>query len=125
MSSRDYKLGMLKVPVRDVEKSVQFYEKSLGFQLEFVAKEYGWAQMKTGEISIALYQPGMGGGNREFGGSVDFHLSLDGSEFDDVAKLMKKEGNLAGDMIHKGNDGTTFIEIRDPDGNEIKVFRNG
>jgi len=115
---------MLKVPVSDVEISVEFYEKKLGFQLDFVAKEYGWGQMKIGEVSVALYQPGMGGGNRQIGGSVDFHLSLAGNEFDEVATLMKDEGNLAGDMVHQGADGTTFIEIRDPDGNEIKIFRS-
>ena len=125
MSSKSYAFSLLKVPVKDVEKSVPFYEKKLGFQLEFVASEYGWAQMKAGEISIALYQPGMGGGKRQMGGSVDFHLSLPGIEFDELAQQMEEEGLLVEDMVHRGADGTTFIEIYDPDRNEIKVSRRG
>ncbi|GAB4427650.1 MAG: hypothetical protein Kow002_16620 [Anaerolineales bacterium] len=123
MSSRKYQLKLLKIPVSDVERSTPFYEENLGFQLEFVASEFGWAQMKAGENSIALYQPGKGGGKREIGGSVDFHLAMEESAFDALAALMKEEGLLVGDMIHQGADGTTFMEIYDPDRNEIKVFR--
>ncbi len=122
MSSRAYKFGMLKIPVSDIQKSARFYEKKLGFRLEFVAPEYGWAQMQAGEIPVALYQPGKGGGKRQIGGSVDFHLSLAGNEFDQVAKQMGEEGLLVEDRIHQGADGTTFIEIYDPDRNELKVF---
>ena len=123
MNSRTYKLGLLKVPVSDIEISSKFYEMDLGFEIDFVAPEYKWAQMKTGEISVALYTPGKGGGERKIGGSVDFHLILEGKEFDELAQKMKAEQKLSGGMIHQGADGTTFIDILDPDENLIKVFR--
>jgi len=124
MTEKTYKLSLLKIPVNDIEISAKFYEKSLGLQVDFVAPEYGWAQMKTGEISIALYKPGMGGGEREIGGSVDFHLRLEENDFDELAEKIKEEGMLLDDRVHTGADGTTFIEILDPDKNVIKVFRS-
>jgi catechol 2,3-dioxygenase-like lactoylglutathione lyase family enzyme len=123
MHSESFKLGMLKIPVRDVQESVAFYEQKLGLNLDFLAPEYGWAQFTLGELSLALYQPNMGGGSRDIGGSVDFHLSLTGNDFDDIAHQLKDEGYLVEDRIHTGADSSTFIDICDPDGNIIKVFR--
>jgi len=123
MNKRTYQLGLVKIPVSDIAISAQFYEKDLGFEQEFIAPEYGWAQFKTGEISLALYKPGMGGGERQLGGSVDFHLVLDGEEFDELSKTMLETKRLSEDMVHKGADGSTFIEILDPDENVLKVFR--
>jgi predicted enzyme related to lactoylglutathione lyase len=123
MKAEKYHLGLLKIPVKDIEKSAQFYEKNLRFQLDFLAPEFGWAQMKAGEISLALYVPGMGGGDRQIGGSVDFHLNLAGEDFDEMAKNMEEAGQLSDDMIHTGADGTTYIDILDLDENIIKVFR--
>lgn len=123
MDSKQYHLGMLKIPVKDIEKSANFYEKNLGFHIDFLAPEFGWVQMNAGEISIALYTPGMGGGERQIGGSVDFHLNLAGEDFDEIANKMKEAGRLSEDMVHTGADGTTFVDILDPDENIIKVFR--
>jgi catechol 2,3-dioxygenase-like lactoylglutathione lyase family enzyme len=122
-NGRPFMLSLLKIPVNDIEVSSEFYAQNLGFQVDFVAPEYGWAQMKTGEISVALYKPGMGGGEREIGGSVDFHLMLEEDDFDEVVEKVKEEGVLLDDMVHTGADGTTFIEILDPDQNVIKVFK--
>lgn len=44
----DYKLALLKVPVSNINNFANFYEKALGFEPEFVAEEYGWAQFKAG-----------------------------------------------------------------------------
>ena len=123
MSAKTYQLSLLKIPVKDLEISAKFYEQNLGFQVDFVAAEYGWAQLKTGELSVALYQPGMGGGAREIGGSVDFHLKLATNEFDELAERIKKAGRLLEDRVHTGADGTTFMDILDPDKNVIKVSR--
>jgi catechol 2,3-dioxygenase-like lactoylglutathione lyase family enzyme len=123
MNSQKYKLGLLKIPVTDIERSAQFYKQSLGFKLTFQAPEYGWAQFQAGELELALYIPGKGGGERIIGGNVDFHLVLDGDDFDQLAPALKGASFLVEDMIHTGNDGSTFIDIRDPDENIIKVFR--
>ena len=123
MNSADYKLGLLKVPVIDIERSTKFYAEVLGFEVGFQAPEYGWAQMQAGEVSLALYVPGKGGGNRKIGGNVDFHLILNNDAFDKLAPILKDAGHLSEDMIHTGNDGSTFVDVLDPDENLIKIVR--
>jgi catechol 2,3-dioxygenase-like lactoylglutathione lyase family enzyme len=123
MSESGYQLQLLKVPVTDVEASSQFYVSELGCELQFAAAEYGWAHMSAGDVTLALYVPGMGGGDGKIGGSLDFHLSLPGSQFDELAQRLLKDGHLSENMIHTGNDGSTFVNVIDPDGNVIKIMK--
>lgn len=123
MNAPAYKIQMLKVPVSNVAASAQFYAEHLGFTLEFAAAEYGWAQLSAADVSLALYQPGMGGGNGQIGGSVDFHLSLPEKAFDFLAADLLEKGLLVDDMVHTGNDGSAFIDVLDPDENIIKVMK--
>jgi hypothetical protein len=65
----------------------------------------------------------MGGGDGKIGGSVDFHLSLSPRGFDSLAAKLLERGCLLEKSVHQGADGTTFIEVMDPDGNALKVMR--
>lgn len=105
------------MPVRDLAVSVPFYRDTLGMEAGFVAEEYGWAQLAAGALDLALYVPGKGGGEGSVGGSTGFHLVLSPEEFDVLAAGMPTS-------VHQGNDGTTFVDILDPDGNLLKIFRN-
>lgn len=118
-----YRLGLLKVGVSDLDKSIDFYLDHLGFKLDFKVVKYGWAQLSSGEIELALYVPGLGGGDKTFGESTDFHLILKEDDFDPLAEALLRNGYLSENMIHKGNDGSTFIDVLDPDKNIIKVMR--
>lgn len=118
-----YNLAMLKVGVSDLDKSVKFYTEILDFELEFKVVKYGWAQLKSGDLELALYVPGLGGGEKTLGESTDFHLILDSINFDELASILKENNHLSEDMIHTGNDGTTFIDVLDPDKNIIKIFK--
>ena len=121
MPDRSFELSLLKIPVLDITVSAPFYRDGLGLEEQFVAAEYGWAQFQAGDLPIALYKPGIGGGNRTPGGSVDFHLSapdLEGLQmrlqaFDPTLKI----------GIFKNDDGSETLEFSDPDGNEIEVSR--
>src|SRR4051812_39447405 len=113
------KLSLLKIPVQNVDRSVPFYEKGLGLQLEFAMAEYGWAQFMVGEIPFALYVPGMGGGNRQPGGSVDFHLQVE-----DIKALEARLKDFDPSLetgIFTNDDGSETLEFKDPDGNEWKI----
>ncbi len=118
-----YRLSLLKIPVSDVGRASAFYRDVLGLSVEFVAEEYGWAQLAAGEFSLALYVPGQGGGEGRPGGSAGFHLALPDSQFDALAERLRSYGALVDDMVHQGADGTTFVEARDSDGNTLKVMR--
>ena len=118
-----YRLGLLKVPVSDVEASAAFYADVLGFELQFAVAEYGWAQLSSGDLPLALYEPGKGGGDGAIGGSIDFHLDLAPEPFDRLAETLADAGALHGDQVHTSDEGGTFLEARDPDGNTLKVTR--
>ncbi|MEM9774736.1 MAG: VOC family protein [Chloroflexota bacterium] len=122
-SNLNYQLKLLKIPVKNVDVSSQFYADNLGLNIDFAAAEYGWAQLSSGDFSMALYVPGMGGGDGQIGGSVDFHLSLPAAEFDKLANDLLKKGHLNEGMIHSGNDGSTFVDMLDPDGNVLKIMK--
>ncbi len=119
----DYQLSLLKIPVADVARAAAFYRERLKFKETFVAAEYGWAQMEAGALAIALYKPGMGGGDGHVGGSTGFQLALPAAAFDALAAELLPLGVLVENQIHKGDDGTTFIQVRDPDGNVLNVGR--
>jgi catechol 2,3-dioxygenase-like lactoylglutathione lyase family enzyme len=118
-----YKLSLLKIPVSQITRSAEFYREALGFEQQFLAEEYGWAQFQAGDVGITLYKPGMGGGDGKIGGSLDFHLSLLPEQFDPLAADLLKRGSLAENRIHRGDDGSTFIDVCDPDGNTLKIGR--
>jgi catechol 2,3-dioxygenase-like lactoylglutathione lyase family enzyme len=123
MDNDGYQLSLLKIPVSNITRSAAFYRDALGFEQQFAAEEYGWAQFQSGPLPLALYKPGMGGGDGKIGGSTGFHLSLPPVRFDALAGELQKRGSLVGDRVHRGDDGTTFIEVRDPDGNTLKIMR--
>src|SRR5438477_11958075 len=74
MSNSGYKLSLLKIPVSDVARGADFYRETLKFKQDFIVEKYGWAQFSAGDLRIALYKPGMGGGDGKIGGSTGFHL---------------------------------------------------
>ena len=116
-------LSLLKIPVSNIETSLKFYEEQLQINNIFYVQEYGWAQFDLDGIPFALYQINKGGGSRTLGGSVDFHFAMDADVFDDVAPQWLSNHLLKDNMIHTGNDGSTFVELLDPDQNELKIIR--
>ena len=121
MSHDTYRLSLLKIPVTNVDRAARFYQDALGIEPQFVAAEYGWAQLDAGGVPLALYQPGMGGGTGPVGGSLDFHLAV--RDLTALADRLSALGALVGDAIQEGDDGTAFVEMRDPDDNTMKIVR--
>ena len=90
-------LGLVKIPVSDVQLCAGFYRDVLGFTEEFVMAEYGWAQMQAGNLPIAVNKPGMDGGDANVGGSTGFHLSLELQTFTSLAQKLRALGALSED----------------------------
>lgn len=124
MPDPPYTLSLLKVAVRDIDRAAAFYREVLAMTPDFVAAEYGWAQLVAGDLALALYVPGEGGGDGRVGGAAGFHLALPGNAFDELAVRALEHGALVDGRVHRGADGTTFVDVRDPDGNIVKVFRS-
>ena len=124
MSDSSYKLSLLKIPVSDIARSAAFYTKALKWEPQFVADEYGWAQLDAGGLPVALYKPGMGGGDGKPGGSTGFHLAVPPAAFDTLAADLLGKGVLVDNRVQHGDDGTTFVQLRDPDGNVLNIGRS-
>jgi predicted enzyme related to lactoylglutathione lyase len=122
MDAPNFSLALLKIPVSDITASAKFYSSGLGFEQECVFEEYGWAQFKAGDLSIALYIPGMGGGNRAPGGSVDFHIAA--SDLELLRDRLREYDPHLKLGIFKNDDGSETLEFSDPDGNEMKIMKS-
>ena len=121
MGELAYQLSLLKIPVSDVGRSADFYRDVLRLKQEFVAAQYGWAQFSAGDIPLAVYKPGMGGGDGKIGGSTGFHLALPPESFDTLAADLIKRGVCIDNQVNRGDDGTVFVLVRDPDRNVLNV----
>ena len=120
-----FELSILKVPVTDLAVSVAFYRDKLGFDTEYISEEYGWAKLQAGIVPLALYIPGMRGGFRTPGGSVDFQL--EGPDLIGYAALLENRGVDIGEGVMEIEGEGYFLEVADPDGNVLKFvqFRGG
>lgn len=116
-----FELSLLKIPVTDIGVSAAFYRDKLGFEQQFVVEEYGWAQFRAGIVPLALYVPGMGGGDRTPGGSVDFQL--EGPDLIGYAMLLENRGVDIGEGVMESGDDGYFLEVSDPDGNVLKFVQ--
>ncbi|MCA9915412.1 MAG: VOC family protein [Anaerolineae bacterium] len=111
---------MVKIPVSDIDKAVPFYRDTLGLTEEFIVPEYGWAQFKAADVPLALYVPGMGGGNGKAGEADCLHLAITDA---DAFRVQLVAGGIEPDgCYHQGNDGSAYFEVQDPDGNTFKVM---
>ncbi len=112
-----FDVRLLKIPVRNLPTSIAFYEQVLGLPASFVAEPYGWAHFSLANFELALYVPGLGGGNRGPGGSVDFHLCHD--DIDALYEVARQRSEDA--VLHANDDGSHSLEFPDPDGNLLKI----
>ena len=117
------RVSLVKIPVTDLARASAFYREALGLKEDFAAVEYGWAQYATGEVPLCLYVPGKGGGNGMPGRCDSVHLAVENAAayHDEMAKRCKSPVGA----VMKSDDGGVFFEVKDPDGNVIKVMQGG
>jgi len=120
MSNPQFSLAMVKIPVKDVAASAPFY-RNLGFQEQFVVAQYGWAQFDADGLPLALYVPGMGGGQRSTGGTVDFHIAV--ADLTAYDSALREKGVQTLEGVVRSDDGGAFLEVKDPDGNVLKFVQ--
>lgn len=114
-------IGLVKIPVTDFNRAIQYYQEVVGLEEEFAVEAYGWAQYKTGNLPLCLYVTGMGGGEGVPGHEVGFHLVVD--NIDEFYKGIEKRGGHFSTEIVKSDDGGQFFVLADPDGNSFKVMQ--
>jgi glyoxylase I family protein len=115
----------VRYQVRDVERSIEFYTKHLGFKLEHQAGSMFAIVSKSG-LKLFLSGPGSSGARplpngrqQEPGGWNRIVLRVD--DLRSVVAKMQEVGLRFLNEIEEGPAGKQ-IQVEDPDGNSIELF---
>ena len=121
-SMNGIKIGLVKIPVTDFLEATHYYREVIGLEEEFAVPAYGWAQYKTDNLPLCLYEVGKGGGEGTPGHEVGFHLAVANIETF-YADMKSRGGQFASDIVSSA-DGGMFFVLKDPDGNTFKVTQS-
>ena len=112
--------------VNDVDSSVGFYTKLLGFQIKQHVKS-AFASLTLGSLQLFINQPGAGGAGHAMpdgtmptpGGWNRFQLQV--KNIESVVEELKKNGAKFRNEIVTGIGGKQTL-LEDPSGNLIEIF---
>ncbi len=121
LKQMNFKIGLVKIPVTNFEAATHYYREVIGLEEEFAVEAYSWAQYKTSNLPLCLYEVGKGGGDGKPGEEIGFHLGVDDIERFHSA-VSQRGGQFASEIVNSA-DGGKFVVIRDPDGNTFKVVQ--
>jgi glyoxylase I family protein len=114
----------VRYQVKDVDRSIAFYNEHLGFKLERKGGPVGI--LSNGGFQMWLSGPGAsgsrplpGGGSQEPGGSN--RLALEVVDLPARIEKLKKAGVRFRNEMEEGPGGKQ-IQVEDPDGNPIELF---
>jgi len=123
----EFRAGAVRYQVKDVDRSVEFYTRHLGFKVE---QQFGegapFASVSNGGLTLWLSGPKSSGARplpdgrkQEPGGWNRIVLQVD--DLPSHVEAMKKAGLPFRNEIEKGPGGKQ-IQLEDPDGNPIELF---
>lgn len=99
--------------ISDIERSCDFYEKSLGLKIAY--REGNWAEVDLGQVHLGLLQAEPAGGGR------NPYINLLVDDLGATVSTLKKRGvEFVGDVTAE-----TYgkqITVKDPDGNQFDLF---
>jgi glyoxylase I family protein len=115
----------VRYQTRDVERSLAFYTKELGFKLDRQALP-AFAQVSIGPLKLLLSGPGASGSrplpnNRKQEPGGWNRVVLDVEDLPAHIESMKKAGFHFRNEMEEGPGGKQ-IQLEDPDGNPIELF---
>lgn len=122
-----FRVGAVRYQVKDVDRSVTFCTKHLGFKVE---KQFGtgapFASVSNGSLTLWLSGPKSSGsrplpdGRKQEPGGWN-RIVLEVEDLEAHVAAMKKAGLRFRNEIEKGPGGKQ-IQLEDPDGNPIELF---
>ena len=67
----EFPAAVPEIPVRDIDKAAEYYEKHLGFEIDWGGEDGGIAGISKGHCRLFLTNPSLPGALREFRSRVD------------------------------------------------------
>ena len=116
----DYDGGLtLSLPVSDLDKSIDWYQDTLGFNLLYRLDEMGWCEMSTGvarvNVGLSVTEERKPGGATPTFGVKDIEAAR--------AALENKNVKLDGDIMTIP-DMVRLQTFYDPDGNALMFYQD-
>ncbi len=116
----DYDGGLtLSLPVSDLDKSIDWYQVTLGFKLLYRLDEMGWCEMSTGvarvNVGLSVTEERNPGGATPTFGVKDIEAAR--------AALENKNVKLDGDIMTIP-DMVRLQTFYDPDGNSLMFYQD-
>lgn len=115
----------VRYQVKDVNRSVDFYTRQLGFKLDMEHLP-AFAQVSVGELKLILSGPGASGsrpmpdGHKQEPGGWN-RIVLQVTDLQNRIETLKKAGLRFRNEMEVGPGGKQ-IQLEDPDGNPIELF---
>jgi lactoylglutathione lyase len=115
--------------VKDVAKTLAFYEKAFGFKRKFISPENNYGELSTGETTLSFAAIELGKSNlsarflesnakgKPFGMEIGFTTT----DVQKVFDLAVKSGATAVEKAKTKPWGQTVAYVRDPDGFLIEI----
>ena len=126
MSALDYRLMLVRVFVRDLERAVRFYTETLGMKLSFRSDPLGWAQLGIDGADLALERDrGERANDSEeelVGRFVGVSLAV--ADIDTTYETLRARGVEFLRPPEKMPWGGVLAHFRDPDGNVLTLIGN-
>jgi glyoxylase I family protein len=118
----------VRYQVKDVERSIDFYTKHLGFKLDHKHPP-AFAQVSIASLHLILSGPGASGSRampdgRAQGPGGWNRVILKVDDLESAIEELKKAGLAFRNRMESGPGGKQ-IQIEDPDGNPLELFEPG
>ena len=108
-------IANIVIKVADLNRSVEFYTKTLGLTLAYQEAGSGWAEIELHGVHLGLMQAEPAGGAR------NPFLSLLVDDLAATVNVLKERGvNFDGDIRTEAYG--RLITVTDPDGNQFDLF---
>lgn len=117
------KIWHIAIPVRNLDTSVEFYRKALGFQVigfdEYSTKKQAFIELGRGGFTLELFQPKQS----DFVFRHPDHLAFECLDLRATREQILQNGLLNVDQVEDFENGLLYLSLTDPDDIKLELFQ--